>query len=108
MAKWLASFIRIKLQRGNGGSGGGVLSGVGGSKALDPPLIIPRVSWVGHLQPHLSLVTGALSGSALLPPFRFVFRQAACQKLFVVVGHLLVLPMGPKARMTTEEQSRNP
>ena len=30
-----------------------------------PPLIIPRVSWVGPLPPLLSLVTGALFGCLL-------------------------------------------
>ena len=41
---------------------------MGGSKALDPPpLIIPRVSWVGLQPPLLSLVTGALSGWLVVP-----------------------------------------
>ena len=54
---------------GGGGLGGWVFSQVGGSKALDPPppLIIPRVSWVGLQPPLLSLVTGALSGWLLVP-----------------------------------------
>ena len=51
-----------------GGLGGWVFSQVAGSKALDPPpLIIPRVSWVGLLPHLLSLVTGALSGCLLVP-----------------------------------------
>ena len=45
-----------------------------------PPLIIPRVSWVGLLPPLLSLLTGALSGWLLVPLFRFVVVQAPCQK----------------------------
>ena len=53
--------------------GGGVW--VGGSSAgwvgrnlwTPPPLIIPRVSWVGLQPPLLSLVTGALSGWLLVP-----------------------------------------
>ena len=62
-----ASFIRIKLQWG-GGLGGGLFSQVGGSKALNPPpLIIPRVSWVGLLPHLLSLVAGALFGCLLVP-----------------------------------------
>ena len=76
-------FIRIKLQGRGAGRGGG-------SKAPDPPpLLIPRVSWVGLLPHLLSLPTGALFGCLLVPPFRFVVVQAPCQNLSVVVGHSL-------------------
>ena len=62
-----ALFIRIKLQWG-GGSGGGASAGWVGLKLwTPPPLIIPRVSWVGLQPPLLSLVTGALSGGLLAP-----------------------------------------
>ena len=74
--EWVTVQGPIKEQQPDGMShrgGGGVLgwwvfSRVGGSKALDPPpLIIPRLFWVGLLPPLLSLLTGALSGCLLVP-----------------------------------------
>ena len=56
-----ASFIRIKLQWG------GASGWVGLKLWTPPPLMIPRVSWVGLQPPLLSLVLGALSGWLLVP-----------------------------------------
>ena len=62
--------------------GGSSAGWVGLNLWTPPPLIIPRVSWVGLQPPLLSLVTGALSGWLLVPLFApsLVVVQAPCQK----------------------------
>ena len=72
---------------GGGSPAGWVFNRVGGCKALEqppPPLIIPRVSWVGHLPHPLSLFTEALSGCVLLPLFALSLCRHHAINLFVV------------------------
>ena len=65
-----ASFIRDRLQTGGGVRVGGSSAQWVGLRLWAPrPLIIPRVSWIGHLPRPLSLFTEALSGCVLLPLF---------------------------------------
>ena len=98
----------LSCKAGGGGiwSGGYSAGWVGLRLGKPPPFVIPRVSGVGHLPHPLSVFTEALSGCALLS----FFTLSLCRhhaKIFVVVGHLLVPLMGPKAKITKREKSQS-
>ena len=78
-----------------------------GSKALEPPPPSYNsegfLGWAPATPSFFVFRSPAWLCLRAVAPFRFVFMQAPCGNLFVVVGHLLVPLSRPKGRDAEEE-----